>query len=157
MARNTEALKHVAAGYERVETVPVTGDVLADTKALQKFGPVDAFFDISPPGAGKSTHFKSCMLALKQCGRVSLMGGIQEDLAIPHVAVVHRNLQLRGKWMYEREDIRSLIRMVEVGVLKLGERGGVKVVGKFGLEDWEQAFDMAAENAGMGLQTLITP
>ncbi|MCJ1474906.1 hypothetical protein MMC13_003566 [Lambiella insularis] len=50
MARNTEALKRIAASLERVETAPITGDVQADAKALQSFGSIDAFFDISPPG-----------------------------------------------------------------------------------------------------------
>lgn len=49
------------------------------------------------------------------------MGGIGEDISIPHSVVMHRNLQLKGKWMCERKDIGALVKMVEVGVLKLGE------------------------------------
>ncbi len=32
--------------------------------------------------------------------------------------------------MYEREDIRALIKIVEAGVLKLGKAGGVSVCGE---------------------------
>lgn len=66
MGRNVEALKKIKKRCERVEIVPITGDVLKDSEALKSFGAVDAFFDISPPEAGKSTHIKSGILALKR-------------------------------------------------------------------------------------------
>lgn len=157
MGRNVEALDKVAARSERIEAVPITGDVQADAEALRKFGPADAFLDISPPEAVKSTHIKSGIIALGQSGRVSLMGGFNEDIFIPYSVVMHRNLQLRGKWMYERQDIAALIKMIETGVLRLGESAGVRPFGKFALEEGEDAFTVAAENAGMGMQTLIAP
>ncbi len=55
------------------------------------------------------------------------------------------------------EDIGALIKIVEIGVLKVGEGAGCKVVGKYGLEDWKVAFDAAAENPGLGMQSLIAP
>ena len=157
MGRNLEALEAVATRSERVQAIPITGDVRADAAALQQLGPVDAFFDISPPAAAKSTHIKSGILALRHSGRVSLMGGIREDIAIPYSRVMHWNLQLKGKWMYEREDIEGLIKMVEAGVLKLGEGAGLRVMGKFGLEEWDEAFAKAERNAGMGKLTVIVP
>ena len=59
--------------------------------------------------------------------------------------------------MYDRSDIVGLIKLVETGVLKIGQSDGVKIVGKYGLEDWKTAFDVAADNAGMGDVTLIAP
>ncbi len=50
-----------------------------------------------------------------------------------------------------------LVKMIETGVSKLGDGAGCRFVGKFGLEDWKTAFNVAAENPGMGLQTLIAP
>ena len=85
------------------------------------------------------------------------MGGITEDVLIPHSVVMHSNLTLKGKWMYEREDIKSMLKMVENGVLKLGESAGLRVVGKFGLEDWDEAFTAAEKNAGLGQAAVITP
>jgi len=157
MGRNAEVLKKIASNHERVEAVPITGDVQADMAALKKFGPISAFFDISPPAAQGTTHIKSGILALHHSGRVSLMGGFQEDVPIPHAFVMHCNITIKGKWMYHREDIPVLIKMIELGVLKLGETEGFKVIGKYGLEDWEKAFDSAAENAGIGESTVIVP
>lgn len=92
MGRNFAALQKVAASSEPVEAVPITGDVQAETEALRKFGLADTLFDISPPEAAKSTHIKSGILALRPSGRVSLMGGIREDISIPYTVVMHRNL-----------------------------------------------------------------
>lgn len=85
------------------------------------------------------------------------MGGIRDDVSIPHSVVMHGNLTLKGKWMFEREDIKGMIKMVENGVMKLGESAGVRIVGKFGLEEWDKAFTAAEKNAGVGEMALITP
>jgi threonine dehydrogenase-like Zn-dependent dehydrogenase len=154
MGRNTEALKRIAATSDRVRTVQITGDQQAETAALLKHGPIDAFFDISPPEAVNTTHIKAAIVALRPQGRVSLMGGIRGDVAIPHSFVMHTDISIRGKWMYSREAVPELIKMVEVGVLKLGQG---RTFGRFGLDDWEKAFDCAAENAGIGALTLLCP
>tara|TARA_R110002003_G_scaffold6_7_gene332 strand:+ start:10238 stop:10618 length:381 start_codon:yes stop_codon:yes gene_type:complete len=119
-------------------------------------GPIDAVFEISPPMAAKSLHLKSAILALRHGGRVSLMGGILEDYALPIRVIMRKNLVLRGKWMCERADVKSLIRLVEAGILKVGERGGVKIVGEFGFEDWEEAFEVASREAGWDKAVILT-
>lgn len=85
------------------------------------------------------------------------MGGIRDDVAIPHSVVMHRNLTLKGKWILERGDIKGMTRMVENGVLKLGESAGLRIVDKLGLENWEKAFTATEKSAGMGELTVITP
>lgn len=154
MGRNQEKLKKLASISDRVGVVPITGDVEDESAALKTFGPVDAFFDISSPEAASSTHVKSGILALRHGGRVSLMGGIEGDVALPYSKIMFSDIQLKGKWMYEREDITTLIQMVRAGILKLDR---VKVVGKFGLGEWEKAFQVAKENAEMGQLVLMTP
>jgi threonine dehydrogenase-like Zn-dependent dehydrogenase len=140
VGRNPETLKKLAASHERIESVQITGDVQADLKSLQAFGPIDAFFDISPPEAANSTHFRSCILALRHSGRVSFMGGLKGELTIPIKVVL-------------QQDVKDLIRMIEIGVLKLG---GQKV-DKFALEDWEKGFNTAAEYSGTDKGAVIVP
>lgn len=154
MGRNVEALGRIAALSDRVRTVQITGDQEAETAALLNHGPIDAFFDISPPEAADTTHIKAAILALRSHARVALMGGIHGDVAIPHSKVMHGNILIKGKWMYPRDAVSELIKMVEVGVLKLGQG---RTCGRFGLDDWQKAFDCAAENAGIGALTLIAP
>jgi len=159
MGRNEGKLREIAASFgdstgSRLSIVPISGDVEKETAELKKLGPIDAFFDISPPEASNSTHLKSAIASLGHGGRVSLMGGIRGDLTIPYGQIMHFNIQLKGKWMYERGDILALIQMVRTGVLKLDK---VDIVGKFGLEEWEKAFDVAAANADMGQVVLLAP
>jgi threonine dehydrogenase-like Zn-dependent dehydrogenase len=72
------------------------------------------------------------------------MGGIYADIAIPHADFMHRDLQMKGKWMYSRRNVWDLIKMIERGVLKLDEGENTKIQ-KFGLNKWSQAFDAAAD------------
>lgn len=157
MGRSASKLATLAATHERIETVLITGDWQADLKALKEFSPIDAYFDISPPEAVDSTHMTSAIYALKTGGRMALMGGLNTDIAIPHQLFMHRDLSMKGRWMYDREDVDALIKMVEIGLLKLGEKGGMEMPIKFNLEDWGKAFDCAAENAGGSIATVIVP
>lgn len=161
MGRNAEVLAQLAAASSsssgRVKTVQMTGHVETDTAAIQKHGPIDVYFDISPPMAAASTHIKSGILAVAHSGRVSLMGGIMGDVAIPYGKVMFNDIKMHGKFMYEREDVRLLIKMVEAGVLGLGDRIGARLEGKFGLDEWDEAFTAARENAGVGQYVVIAP
>jgi D-arabinose 1-dehydrogenase-like Zn-dependent alcohol dehydrogenase len=154
MGRNKQALERLKKLGDRVETVQMVGDVEKEMAALKKFGKIDAFFDISPPAAQNSTHIKSCILSLRTEGRVSLMGGLLEDVPIPHRFIMRENISLIGKWMYYRHDIPAYIQMVETGLLKLDN---IEIVGKYPLEQWKEAFDAAAENEGYGEVVLMAP
>jgi threonine dehydrogenase-like Zn-dependent dehydrogenase len=156
MGRNIEVLKRIQASHPgRVEIVQMSGDMQNDLDALKKFGTIDAYFDISPTAASGSTHFKSCILALRHGGRVSLMGGLQGDISIPLGDVMFKDLMLKGRWMYDRQNVWNLIKMVETGVLKLDKGEGHISTRKFGLEEWDKAFNVAAE--GSGTMAMIAP
>lgn len=157
--RNREVLEGItrASWSGRVEVATISGNVEADVNGLKAFGEADAFLDISPPVAAGSTHIKSGILALRHGGRVGLMGGIRNDVLIPHSAVMHGNLTLKGKWMYKHDDIKNMIKLVGASVPKLGEKAGFRVVPQSGLGEWEAAFTAAEENAGMEVSVLIVP
>ena len=60
--------------------------------------------------------------------------------------------------MYDREMVVRLIKMIEKGNLRLGEKwAGVKTVGKFGLEQIEEALEMAKNEASWGRQVILMP
>jgi len=156
LGRNKTALaelEQLAPG--RVATVQIVGDSKVELEEIQKAAAgatVSAYFDISPAVAEKSSHINASFMALAPYSRVALMGG-QTLMTIPHRVVMHRNLTLYGKWMYEREDIPKLIHLIEVGQFKLDH---MKVVAEFGLDEWEKAFDLAAE-AGISEVVVIKP
>jgi D-arabinose 1-dehydrogenase-like Zn-dependent alcohol dehydrogenase len=155
MGRNAEALEKLKALGPRVETVQMTGDMASEMAALKKFGTIDAFLDISPPEAQNSTHFKSGILSLRPEGRVSLMGGLVEDLAIPHRFIMRFDITLRGKWMFSRADNIALLKLMTSGVLEV--QSIVKILGTFKLEEWEKAFEFAANSGRLGELVLFTP
>ena len=115
MGRDLETLQKVKdLDPERIRIVQNTGDVDRDVQELTKDGPLDAFFgesvsfsilnirvissllyttlDISPGKAIKSSHWASCIKALRRGGRVSFMGAFAE-LTLPTLKIV-----LDGKW-----------------------------------------------------------
>lgn len=160
MGRNTSILQHLqqtCSHPNRVEIVPITSDMIADFKALKQANngqDADAFFDIGPPEAAQSTHLRSAIMALRQGGRVSLMGGYGEDMPLPHRVIMRKNLMLKGKWMYEPSDRRDLFKMIEHGVLDLSS---CEVVGEYGLDDVTGGVDAAAEKGGPGKVVVLKP
>ncbi|KAI1462780.1 putative quinone oxidoreductase [Annulohypoxylon moriforme] len=136
-----------------VETVKLTGDEMADAAAMKAFGTVDAALDFTPPqGAKSASHVKSAAWALRRNGRVSLMG-FNENVITP--AVIGRNISLKGKLMYEREDILLFIKMMERGLFPRGE--SFVDTKSFKLEDWKEALDVGAEHTGIGKFVVFAP
>ncbi|PSR75079.1 hypothetical protein BD289DRAFT_399573 [Coniella lustricola] len=152
LGRNVEALRALKAMFEqshagRVQVVKITGDVEGDAKALRRAcagheGSADVYFDISPPQAERSTHLASAFRALRRGARVSLMGGVMGDLAVPYGIVMHKDITIRGKWMYPQEAVPELVKMIESGALPIGRAAGIEV-DCFPLEEWEAAFQAA--------------
>ncbi|KAJ5403175.1 alcohol dehydrogenase [Penicillium cosmopolitanum] len=144
MGRNNETLENLKSKFlpdasdDRIQLIQITNDL------QQEF-------------AAGSSHIKSAIMSLRHSGRICLMGGAMGDMAIPASPVVRRNLTIKGKWMYERDDILKLIQMVESGALKLGREAGCRIVGRFPMEKWKEAFDAAAEHAGPGERVSIIP
>lgn len=92
MGRNKDSLEYLKKRVphpERLETVPITGDMQADLNELKKFGQIDAYFDIGPPEAYNSTHIKSAILALRHGGRISLMGGYQQGRSPKQSTIIY--------------------------------------------------------------------
>ncbi|KAF2639616.1 GroES-like protein [Massarina eburnea CBS 473.64] len=158
IGRNEEKLakvrEHVLAGSPNasIETAVITGDEAADTATLRAFGTIDAILDLTPPSASKSTHLRSAMGALRRNGRVSMMGFVDNPM-VPWEFVA-RNHSLKGKLMYERDDIVQFVKLLESGLFPKGER--FVQTRKFQLEDWTAAFDVAAKHTGIGKHVVFT-
>ncbi|KAI7771446.1 hypothetical protein LZL87_010886 [Fusarium oxysporum] len=154
VGRNHETLDKVKAlDPERIRTVLNTGNVENDVKELTKDGLADAFFDISPGKAVTSTHFKSCIMSLRRGGRVSLMGA-HEELKLPTQFIMLNDITVKGKWMYTKDDMRNMIKLLEAGYLKLD---GVQTIANFSMEEVKEAFEKAAEMSGPLSQVIMSP
>jgi len=171
MGRNGELLKELGqvAGKaypgSRFASVPMSGTVEGDVEAIRtaakglgsRDGLIDAYFDMSPPSASQSTHIKAGIAALRPRGRMSLMGGAAGDVGFPYYQIMVKGLRLQGTWMYTPEQVEELIRLVEVGRLKLGAVAGVECLGVFDLQEWEDAFAAAGDGGRVGRFALFAP
>ncbi|POR33515.1 Uncharacterized protein TPAR_06298 [Tolypocladium paradoxum] len=158
MGRSQEKLRAVLEGAgDRVVTVPITGNVEDDLAALQAHGPIDVYFDISPPATGSFSHIKSGIMALRPKGRMSIMGGCTGDLELPYTMIVFKGLTLQGTFMYTRQQADELIKLVETGLLPIGKRGGIEIASKFPLERWEEAIEHAYNAGGPKKATYFVP
>jgi threonine dehydrogenase-like Zn-dependent dehydrogenase len=135
-----------------VETVKITGDEGTDLAALQAHGTIDAVLDISPPAATNSTHLRAAIMALRPEGRCSLMGFAE---GIPAMKVITTNITLKGKFMYAREDMLHLVKMLERGLFPRGK--GFVDTKSYGFANWKEGFDIAAEHTGLGRFVVFEP
>ncbi|KAL9087512.1 MAG: hypothetical protein Q9165_006623 [Trypethelium subeluteriae] len=159
MGRNEQELarlkEHVKRGTPgaNIETVKMTGVEETDTAALQHYGIIDAILDITPPTASKSTHLKSAITALRRGGRCSMMGFVED--VMPGFKVMADDITLKGKFMYEREDMIQFVKILERGLFPIGK--DFVDTKAFMLESWKEAFDAAAEHTGIGKSVVLTP
>jgi threonine dehydrogenase-like Zn-dependent dehydrogenase len=159
MGRNEKELArlkdHVLSGTPNagIENVRITGNEAADTASLTAFGTIDAILDFTPPHASKSTHLRSAVSALRRNGRVSLMGFVENPM-VPWT-FVGKNLSIKGKLMYEREDIVQFVKMLERGLFPQEE--DFVDTRSFKLDEWKTAFDVTAAYSGIGRHVVISP
>ncbi|ETS81025.1 hypothetical protein PFICI_06027 [Pestalotiopsis fici W106-1] len=154
--RNKDALAKIKSLVARVETVVLTGDLDKDTAAFSAFGPADAYIDFTPFQAQDAPHIGAGIKALRRRGRMVLMGGVS-TISLPYWFIMLNSIEIKGRWMYSRKEIREVVKMVETGVLKLGKTAGHEVAGKFSLEDWKNAFEAAGKATSWGQSVVFTP
>ncbi len=76
---------------------------------------------------------------------------------VAYGVVMFNNLTIRGRFMYEREDVKKLIRLMEGGRLLLGENGGIDTIATYGLKEWDNALISAEKEVGWGKQVVLDP
>ncbi|KAH0842672.1 hypothetical protein AYO21_08982 [Fonsecaea monophora] len=151
LARLKEHLKNGTPGAN-IETVKIIGNYEADVASLQAFGTIDAVIDLTPPYACKTMHLKSAIRSLRRGGRCSMMGYVED---VMNWNVMALNQTLKGKLMYEREDIVLFVKMLERGMFPRGKNFVDPKV--FKMEEWKEALDAAAEWTGLGKTVMIEP
>ncbi|KAM3086998.1 hypothetical protein ACMFMF_000929 [Clarireedia jacksonii] len=163
--RNEQTLASLRETFDasgRLRTVVLTGDQDNDTQAMVLAAGnggkgADAYIDFSPNAAAKSTHIASAMAALRAFGKASFMGGIFGTIEINYISLMMRSLRIQGRFMYTREAVVRMIKMIEKGNLKLGISGGVKTIGKYGLDQIDEAMKIAKTETAWGKQVLLVP
>ena len=134
--------------------VTLSGDEAGDVERIRAAapGPIDAALDILPPGASPAPT-RAAALSLREFGRLALMGGQQDDIALPYGWLMRNSITLRGQFMYPRHANSSLIALVRAGLVDLG----VFEIASFPLADFDAALERAAANAGAFKTTALCP
>lgn len=153
--RNSAALNDLVRRFgARVRQARMTG-LEADDRALMERladGPIDMVLDLLPREAGAS-QAHAAVLAVRQGGRVVLMGGMRSDLALNYNWLMHNEVTIRGAWMYGREAVPGMVGLIRAGLIDLGQFE----VTEFALDSANEAVAHAAANAGPLRLTVLRP
>lgn len=156
--RNAATLEDLARRFgPRVRPAQMTGVETDDRLLILEAagGSVDMVLDFLPREA--SAHqVLAAALALRHGGRIILMGGLRGetgDLGLNYNWLMHNDITVRGKWMYEREAIPRMIQMVRAGLVDLSQFE----MTEFPLNEANAAVAHAAANAGPRQLTVLRP
>ncbi len=153
--RNAQVLADLERRFgDRVRTVKMSGSEEEDRRQMQRAagGPIDIALDLLPPEASPSWA-RAAALSVRPCGRVVLMGGIREDVALPYAWMMRYGIEVRGQWMYPRDAVGRLVGMVRSTQIGLD----AFTVTEFPLEQVNEAVAHAAANAGAFKMTVVRP
>ena len=153
--RNAETLANLAARLgPRVRPVAMTGDEAADRQAIADAAasPIDMVLDFLPREASR-TQLHANLMAVRHGGRIMLMGGVRAELGLDYNWLMHREITLRGVWMYPPEAVPRMVAMIRASLIDLGQFD----LAEFPLDDANAAVAYAAANAGPRQLTVLRP
>jgi len=157
--RNVRALEDLVRRFgPRVKPAQMTGVETDDRRHIVELagGPIDCVFDILPREASAS-QVRAAVLAVRPGGRVVLMGGVGRqggtDLELPYPWLMRNDITVRGKYMYPRDAVPRMVRLVRAGLIDLAQYD----LTEFGLDDVNDAVSYAAANAGPRQLTVLRP
>ena len=153
--RNTHALNDLVRRFgQRVRPAPMSGVEADDRRSIAELagGPIDFVLDLLPREAIAS-QVHAALLAVRPGGRVVLMGGVRSDLALNYNWLMHNDITVRGKWMYERSAVARMVQLIRSGLIDLGQFD----LTEFRLDDVNEAVAHAAANAGPLRLTVLRP
>ena len=143
-----EQLKTLAPN--RIFPVVLTGDVEKDTASMvtASEGVADCYFDIT--GGGGTEPVLASIRAIKNNGRVVLMGALLDAIQIPYVEIMVRGLTIRGNFMYPPHAPSELSRMIAAGLIDLS----LLDISKYPLTDASAAIADAVGKGGLSFNVL---
>jgi alcohol dehydrogenase len=153
--RNEKALGDLVRRFgHRVRAVKMAVNEEEDRRRILEAAarPIDCVLDLLPPAAS-AAQVRAALLTVRPYGRVVLMGGVGEDMALPYSWLMRNCITIHGQWMYPRDAISRMVGLVRSGLVKLNEFE----VATFGLNDINEAIAHAAANTGPFRMTVIRP
>ncbi len=153
--RNQQALDDLVRRYgKRVRPVPMVADEERDRQAIldAAAAPIDCVLDLLPPAATPA-QVRAALLTVRPYGRVVLMGGVRQDVAVPYDWLMRHCITIHGQWMYRRDAVPRLIALVRSGQLSLANHEATC----FSLDKVNDAIAHAAASASPFSMTILQP
>lgn len=156
--RNAGTLQDLTRRFgPRVRAVQFSGDEAEDRRliAAAADGPIDMVLDFLPREAS-AAQARAAALTVRLGGRIILMGGLrgaEGDLGLNYNWLMHNETTLRGVWMYGKDAIPKMVRMVRAGLVDLSQFE----LTEFALDDANEAISHAAAHAGPRQLTVLRP
>jgi alcohol dehydrogenase len=141
---------------DRVVPVLVSGNEEEDAVAFKNAAgdsPIDYVLDLLDPKAALSI-LRSSLSVLRPKGTMILMGGNQSNIELPYYPIMANNITIKGCFMYPRTAVKTLIGMIEAGLLNTDF---IKVDRAFSLEEVNHAIKHAKNSSSTFKTTVVTP
>lgn len=150
--RNTDVLEKIKAiSPERVFPATLSGNLEQDTNAIitAAEAPADCFLDIV--GGGGTGSVLSAIRSLRNGGRVTLMGALEEAIQIPYVEMMVRELTIRGNFMYPPTAISDIAKMMAFKLINLD----LIDVQSYPMVEVADAIENASKKGGLSFNALL--
>ncbi|WED24959.1 SDR family NAD(P)-dependent oxidoreductase [Vibrio sp. JC009] len=145
-AKLSKVVSELNVAEERVRVVAQTGDVETDVAALRQAFATPAHKALCMVGQSTDSHSTSVSLnALQRGGQLILMGSTLAELSIDYNQLLLNNWEIKGNFMYTKEDYLALISLVKSGLINLSQIPAKT----FSIEEIEQGIDEAGQLQGL--------
>jgi alcohol dehydrogenase len=105
------------------------------------------------PREASPAQVMAALTAVRPGGRLVLMGGVRGALPLDYNWLMHQGVTLRGQWMYARDAVPRMVRMIRAGQIDLGGFA----LSEFPLAEVNEAVAHAAATAGPNQMTVLRP
>lgn len=148
--RSKDKLERVVSAlnvsHDRVRIIVQTGDFDTDVSALRGAFSMPASKALCMVGQSTDSHSTLVSLnALKHGGQLVVMGSTTAQLSIDYNQLLLNNWEIKGNFMYTKEDYLALIAMVKSGLVDLNKI----TIKSFTLNEIEQGINEASKLQGL--------
>ncbi|ORX61870.1 alcohol dehydrogenase zinc-binding domain protein [Hesseltinella vesiculosa] len=130
---------------DRVAPVALGSDEQANIEAIQAAaqGPIDMALDLLDAGA-PATIVRATLSSIRPHGKMILMSGSDKTVELPYYLIMSRSLTVKGCFMYPRTAGKTLIGMVDAGIIDLSQ---FDTSSRFSLDNVNDAMAHAEEHS----------
>ena len=123
----------------------------SETQAPGSEGIFTRGFDVVYECSGTTGGFRTASRLVRPSGTVVTVGISPEDLSIPSLTLVGKELSVTGSLIYN-EEFATAINLLERGLIQVARMS----IGPVPLSEYHEAFEDKVESANQGVKTLIS-